>query len=271
MLKKILTLSLVIITVFSLVSCTKNTIFETSYYKDEAFIYTGIPETSKSLGSYEADFDKCGENERLEVILCGQDDNNAQTRPIRLEMYKKDFDGNMTLVNLVYPNDVNSPVIYDGYLSKDRIDVFVDETDDGAKIYFEESGLSNNFSDFKSFYYVGYEFKDYNFQQMANPISFIGSYPDLYEAFDLINQFEDPNAIEKLPQTDYDYLIRFKDSLNRYNLPYTNYGYDYPVINKNKELKLVSRTYRTESNISNSDNWLNSDNTGPFGKVVIYQ
>lgn len=269
MLKKLCSLLLVIMMILSFVSC-KKVIFESAYYKNGQSVYIEIPETSKVIAQYEADFDNDGNNERLDIILAGKDDANASSRPIMFEMFKKDFDGNMTSVNLIYPNDVNAPVIYDGFLSKDRIDVMVKETGDGVNIYFEESGISNHFGDFKSFYFTGYEFKNYNFKQIAEPVMYVGSYPDLYEANKLIKDYEDPNATEKIDKSDYEYLIRFKDKLAGYNLENEKYGYDYPVSEQDKSFKRVVRLKREESGVGNADKWYESIEKGPFGKVIIY-
>ena len=269
MLKRLFSLVLVTMMVLSLVSC-KKVIFQTAYYKDGQNVYIDIPETSQVIAQYEADFDHDGNNERLDIVLGGKDDNNATTRPIMFEMYKKDFDGNMTSVNLIYPNDVNVPVIYDGFLSKDRIDVMVKETEDGVNIYFEESGLSNHFADFKSFYFTGFEFKNYNFKQLAEPVMYVGSYPDLYEANKLIKEYEDPNATEKIDKSDYDYLIRFKNQLVRFDLDNEKYGYAYPVSDQDKSFKRIARLKREESGVANADKWYESIEKGPFGKVIIY-
>lgn len=269
MLKRIFSLVLVVMMVLSLVSC-KKVIFETAYYKDANNVYIDIPQESKVVAQYEADFDNDGNNERLDIILAGKDDSNANTRPILFEMYKKDFDGNMSMVNLTYPNDVNSPVIYDGFISKDRIDVMVKEADDGINIYFEESGISNHFADFKSFYFVGYKFNNFNFKQIAEPVIYVGSYPDLYDVKELIKNFEDPNAEKMIDQSDYDYLIRFQNKMDAYGLNDDHYGYQYPVVDYDKDMKRILRLQREESNVSNADKWYESIEKGPFGKVIIY-
>lgn len=269
MLKKLLCLVLVVMMVMSLFSC-KKAIFETAYYKDGNNVYIDIPEESKVIASYEADFDNDGNNERLDIILAGKDDTNANTRPILFEMYKKDFDGNMSMVNLIYPNDVNSPAIFDGFISKDRVDVMVKETEDGVNIYFEESGISNHFGDFKSFYFVGYKFDNYNFKQIAEPVMYVGSYPDLYEFKDLIKSYEDPNVESLIDQSDYDYLMRFQDKLEAYGINYDYYGYQYPIVDNDKEMKRIISLKREESGVSNADKWYESIEKGPFGKVTIY-
>ena len=269
MLKKIFSVVLVVMIVMSLVSC-KKVIFETAYYKDDNNLYVDIPEESKVIASYEADFDKDGNDERLDIILAGKDDSNANTRPILFEMYKKDFDGNMTMANLAYPNDVNSPAIYDPFISKDRIDIMVKEADDGINIYFEESGISNHFGDFKSFYFVGYKFNNYIFKQIAEPVMYVGSYPDLYDMNELIKSYEDPNTESMIDQSDYEYLIKFKNKLEAYGLNYDYYGYQYPIIDNDKDMKRIIRLNREESNVSNADKWYESIEKGPFGKVTIY-
>lgn len=269
MIKKFVSVVLIVLMLISIVSC-KKVIFESAYYKNEQGIYIEIPEQSKVIAQYEADYDNDGNTERLDIILAGQDDTNASSRPIMFEMFKKDFDGNMTSVNLIYPNDVNAPVIYDGFISKDRIDVMVKETENGVNIYFEESGLSNHFADFKSFYFTGFEFNNYNFKQIAEPVMYVGSYPDLYDANKLINEYEDPNATEKIDKSDYDYLIRFKNQLSKHNLNNDKYGYDYPVSDQDKSFKRIARLQREESGVGNADKWYDSIEKGPFGKVVIY-
>lgn len=269
MLKKLCSVFLVLVVSLSLVSC-KKVIFETAYYKEGDRIYTTLPETSKVIAQYEADFDNDGNNERLDIILAGQDDNNASSKPIMFEMYKKDFEGNMSSVNLVYPNDVNAPNIYDTYLGKDRIDVLVKETENGVNIYFEECGLSNHFGDFKSFYLVGYEFSNYNFNQLGEPVLYVGSFPELYEMNEVIAEYENPETKDNVDKSDYDYLVKFKNQLAKYDLNNDKYGYDYPISDSDKTFKRIARIQREESGTANADKWQQSIETGPFGKIIIY-
>lgn len=271
MMKKCLRLVLMLMLILALSSCNNKKLFETQYYKTDGVVgLHNLPDTSIVIGSLEADFDNDGNNERLDIKLCGSDDPNATTRPIVFEMYKKDYDGEMSLASLTYPNDVNYPVMYDGFLSKDRVDVFTEQNEAGVKIYFEESGISNHFADFKSFYLVGYEFKNYDFNKIADPVTYIGSYPELYEVDNLIKSYEDSNSEKSIEESDYTFLKNFKEKVESYNINVNRYGYDYPICDNDKKFTKVVRLIREESNVNGATEWHQSDDIGPFGKVSFF-